>query len=404
MNGTEIVEVTRAGIEIDGGAAEILISTKKQQRQAHHRSASTQQQTPEWEIIKSSTTKGRDMATMQDVATLAHVSLSTVSYAINNTRPISAATRQRIDAAMAELNFRPNAIARSLASKRSRIVALTFPGIENGLGSTVMEFVTSAAEAARARNYHLVVWPYAPSQAAEMREMSRDGLTDGVIIMEVRRDDPRVRVLDAAGIPLTMIGRADDTNDSRCVDIDFDSTTEDAVAHLASLGHRNIALLNHSAASRDHGYGPTLRVDSGFHAAMSRRGLAGTTVWSDESPAAGRATMAALLNRAPEITALVAMNENAVIGAVGALTQRGLTVPQDFSVLSIVSSPLVAEMVEPTLTTLHSPGAALGRLGVQSLLDQLDGRDPVGGPVLLPCRWEAGLSTGPVSPDPFRHR
>ena len=72
--------------------------------------------------------------------------------------------------------------------------------------------------------------------------------------------------------------------------------------------------------------------------------------------------------------------------------------------LSIVSSPLVAEMVQPPLTTLHSPGAALGRLGVQSLLDQLDGRDPVGGPVLLPCRWEAGHSTGPVSPEPLRHR
>jgi len=73
-----------------------------------------------------------------------------------------------------------------------------------------MEFVTSAAEAAQARGYYLVVWPYAPSRAEEMRAMSRDGLTDGVIIMEVRRDDPRVRVLDAAGIPLTMIGRADD--------------------------------------------------------------------------------------------------------------------------------------------------------------------------------------------------
>ena len=102
------------------------------------------------------------MATMQDVATLAHVSLSTVSYAINNTRPISAATRERIERAMVELDFRPNAIARSLASRRSRILALTFPGIENRLGSTVMEFVTSAAEAARARGYHLVVWPYAP--------------------------------------------------------------------------------------------------------------------------------------------------------------------------------------------------------------------------------------------------
>lgn len=344
------------------------------------------------------------MATMQDVATLARVSLSTVSYAINNTRPISAATRQRIEAAMEELNFRPNAIARSLASRRSRIVALTFPGTENALGSTVMEFVTSAAQAARERGYHLVVWPYAPSQADEMREMSRDGLTDGVIIMEVRRDDPRVRVLDAARIPLTMIGRADDNDDSRCVDIDFDATTEDAVAHLASLGHRRIALLNHSVASRDHGYGPTLRAERGFRAAMARRGLRGESVWSDESPAAGRSTLHGLLDAHPDLTALVAMNEGAVIGAMSALHERGRPVPQDFSVLSIVSSPLVAQMVQPALTTLHSPGAALGRLGVQSLLDQLDGRNPVGGPVLLPCRWEAGLSTGPVSPESLRHR
>src|SRR6478735_4393600 len=271
--------------------------------------------------------EGGDMATMQDVATLAHASLSTVSYAINNTRPISAATRERIERAMVELDFRPNAIARSLASRRSRIIALTFPGIENGLGSTVMEFITSAAEAARERSYHLVVWPYAPSQAAEMREMSRDGLTDGVIIMEVRRDDPRVRTLDAARVPLTMIGRADDSNDSRCVDIDFDATTEDAVAHLASLGHRRIALLNHSASSRDHGYGPTLRAASGFREAMQRRGLTGETVWCDESPAAGRTAIAGLLDAHPDLTALVAMNENAVIGAVTEIGIRGLVVP-----------------------------------------------------------------------------
>jgi DNA-binding LacI/PurR family transcriptional regulator len=267
-----------------------------------------------------------------------------------------------------------------------------------------MEFVTSAAEAARARGYHLVVWPYAPSQADDMCEMSREGLTDGVIIMEVRRDDPRVRVLDAAGIPLTMIGRADDSGDSRCVDIDFDATTEDAVAHLSALGHRRIALLNHSEASRQHGYGPTVRAQSGFQAAMARRQLAGLTVWCEETPVAGRAAMAGLLDSNPDLTAVVAMNENAVIGAVTELNQRRLVVPHDVSVVSIVSSPLVAEMVQPALTTLHSPGAALGRLGVHSLLDQLDGHQPVGGPVLLTCRWEAGLSTGPISPERLRHR
>ena len=129
------------------------------------------------------------MATMQDVATRANVSLSTVSYAINHTRPISAGTRERIERAMAELDFRPNAIARSLASRRSRIVALTFPGIENRLGGTIMEFVTSAAEAARERGYHLVVWPYAPSEADEMCEMSRQGLADGVIEAKHREGD-----------------------------------------------------------------------------------------------------------------------------------------------------------------------------------------------------------------------
>jgi DNA-binding LacI/PurR family transcriptional regulator len=343
------------------------------------------------------------MSTMQDVANRANVSLSTVSYAINRTRPISAATRERIEQAMIELDFRPNMIARSLASRRSNILALTFPGIENGMGSTVMEFVTSAAGAARERGYHLVVWPYAPSEADAMRDMSRSGLADGVIIMEVRQDDPRVRVLDAAGIPLTMIGRADDSDDSRCVDIDFDATTEDAVAHLASLGHRNIALLNHSAASRDAGYGPTLRAEQGFTAALQRRGLTGSTIWCDESPSAGRVAVAELLASTPELTAIVAMNENAVIGAVSELAQLGYVVPGDISVLSIVSSPLVAEMVQPPLTTLHSPGAALGRLGVHSLLDQLEGRDPVGGPVLLPCRWEAGLSTGPPPALPRAH-
>jgi DNA-binding LacI/PurR family transcriptional regulator len=201
-----------------------------------------------------------------------------------------------------------------------------------------------------------------------------------------------------------MIGRADDSNDSRCVDIDFDATTEDAVAHLAALGHRRIALLNHSSASREHGYGPTLRAESGFRAAMRSRGLSGETVWSDESPGAGRISIAGLLDAKPDLTAVIAMNEYAVIGAVTEIAARGLVIPQDFSVLSIVSSPLVAEMVQPALTTLHSPGAALGRLGVHSLLDQLDGRDPVGGPVLLPCRWEAGHSTGPVSSEHLRRR
>ena len=338
------------------------------------------------------------MATMQDVARRAQVSLSTVSYAINNTRPISAATRERIERAMRELDFRPNQIARSLASRRSNIIALTFPGTENAMGSTIMEFITGAAQAARERDMHLVVWPYATDQADEMLQMSRQGLADGVIVMEVRRDDARVRLLDEHRIPLTMIGRAGDDPDARCVDIDFDATAETAVAHLVELGHTRIALLNQSADSRDRGYGPTLRIADGFRTALDRRGLTGEIRWCEPTPLAGRRATDELMDRPDRPTAIVAMNENAVIGAVGALTARGHVVPRTFSVLSIVTSPLMAQMVEPDLTTLHSPGAELGRLGVQNLLDRLDGRPPADGPTLLPCRWEAGHSTGPVAP------
>jgi DNA-binding LacI/PurR family transcriptional regulator len=343
------------------------------------------------------------MATMQDVAKLAQVSLSTVSYAINNTRPISATTRERIERAMRELDFRPNQIARSLASRRSNILALTFPGTENALGSTIMEFVTGAAEVARESGFHLVVWPYAATQAQEMLQMSRQGLADGVIVMEVRRDDPRVRLLDQHQIPLTMIGRADDSADSRCVDIDFEITAETAVDHLVAIGHTRIALLNLSAASRDRSYGPTLRIADGFNRAMDRRGLVGHTVWCDETPLAGRRAVDELMGTHPRTTALVAMNENAVIGAMNGLATYDRAVPQTFSVLSIVTSPLMAQMAEPALTILHSPGADLGRLGVQNLLDQLDGR-PADAPTLLPCRWEAGHSTAPVPPDPHRLR
>ncbi len=344
------------------------------------------------------------MATMQDVATLANVSLSTVSYAINNTRPISAATRERIENAMAQLDFRPHAIARSLASRRSRILALTFPGTENRLGGTIMEFVTSAAQAARERDHHLVVWPYTPDQSDEMSQMSRQGLADGVIVMEVRLDDPRVRVLDAARVPLVMIGRTDESNDSRCVDIDFDATTEAAVGHLADLGHRDIAFLNHSERSRDLGYGPTVRAHRGFLAAMARRGLTPRARWCDESPAAGRVAVGDLLDSEPGVSAVVAMNEDAMFGVLAELSARAVDVPGEISVLSIVSSPRIAEMTQPPLTTLHAPGTELGRLGVERLLDQLENRHIAAHPVLLPCVLEAGGSTAPVSPELIRRR
>jgi len=336
------------------------------------------------------------MATMQDVARLAHVSVSTVSYALSGARPVSAGTKRRVEEAMKELGFRPNAFARGLASRRSRTLAVIYPATETGISGTVAEFVSSAAATARRHGYHLVLWPFGAHQAEEIRDLVHQGMADGVLLMEVCLADARVDALHAAGLPFTMIGRTAHVEGLTFVDIDFDQTLEDAVAHLAGLGHRHIGFLNHSAASDAAGYAPTSRAGLAFTAAMNRRGLRPVTVLSDDDPAAGRSAMAALLTDDPALTAVVTMNEMAAFGATVELQARGLAIPADFSVLAVATSPGVGALNNPPLTTMHAPGAELGRLAVRALLtliEEPDGAPPE--PSLLTCHLEGGASTAP---------
>lgn len=336
------------------------------------------------------------MATMQDVAKRANVSLSTVSYALSGMRPVSTATKARIDVAMNELGFRPNAFARGLASRRSRTVALIFPTMEVGLSGTMTEFVTGAAHTARENGYHLVLWPFDTEHACELLQQ---GMADGVLLMEVCLQDARVDAFRAIGANFTMIGRTENLEGLTYVDIDFEQTVEDAVAYLTGLGHRLIGFLNHSAASQAVGYGPTVRAAAAFTEAMRRRGLEPRALLCDESPAAGRDAVTEYFACEPGMTALVSMNEVATFGVIAEIRDRGLRIPEDFSVLSIVTSPGVAAMSSPSLTTMHAPGEQLGRLGVHALLGLIGGSSGAPQPALITCGLVLGDSTGPAPPD-----
>jgi len=96
------------------------------------------------------------MVTMRDVAQRAGVSIATVSFLLNDTKPVTAATRARIEQAMVELGYRRNMVARALASRRTHIIAMAYPALEHRFGMSTAEFFTSAAEAARKQDYHLV--------------------------------------------------------------------------------------------------------------------------------------------------------------------------------------------------------------------------------------------------------
>ncbi|PSK98693.1 LacI family transcriptional regulator [Haloactinopolyspora alba] len=336
------------------------------------------------------------MATMNDVARLAGVSASTVSYALTGVRPVSEATRERVRVAMDQLGYRPNALARGLASNRTRILALLFPAIERGLGGTALEFVTAAAETAREHGCHLVLWPTGDDEVGETHELVHQGLVDGLVVMEVKLDDPRVDLLRSTATPFTLIGRTARPDGLPYCDIDFELTVRGALDHLSGLGHEHIALLSHSEASLAAGYGPTVRVQKAFEQQTSERGLPALVRHCDESADAGRAVAADLFRTHPEVTALVTMNDDATFGAVAEIVEGGRDVPGEVSVLSVVSSPRVGALSHPRLTTMAAPGAELGRLGVESVITRVEQGDSPVVRELIPCRLDAQATTGPA--------
>ncbi|MDX6259801.1 MAG: hypothetical protein QOH84_1489 [Kribbellaceae bacterium] len=328
------------------------------------------------------------MATMTDVARRAGVSVSTVSYVLTGTRPISEATRERVLTAMAELGYQPNAMARGLASRRSNIIGLLLPLTGRGLGATETAFVTGATEAAREAGYHLMLCPVGSDDADELQTLATQRLLDGFLVMEVQLDDRRVELLRKLESPFVLIGRTQDTTGLACVDIDFEQTVDDAVAHLVGLGHRTIAYVNHSEASLAGGYAPAKRTAAAFDAALVRHGITGVMVPSEDTASGGRRAIGTAREQCPRLTGVLVMNENAALGILAELREAALDVPWDVSVVSMVTSAAVADLASPALTAMTSPGAAVGAAATRVLLRRLADGATSTYEELLPCVLE----------------
>jgi DNA-binding LacI/PurR family transcriptional regulator len=339
---------------------------------------------------------GGFVPTMMDVAKRAGVALSTVSYTLNGTRPISEETRRRVLAAMEELGYQPHAFARGLASRRSKIIALLFPAPERGIGTTELDFVTGATNAARENGYSLILWPAKIHDPSEMRQVTDRGLVDGVVVLDVSLQDERVEMLQKTGFAFSLIGRCADSTGLSYVDIDFDQTLNETIGHLVGLGHRKIGFLNQSRSLFDAGLGPVVRSQASYEKVAAGAGLEAIMRFSASNPAAGREALAEMLEHHPDMTALVAMNDRAVPGVLQAAADAGLRIPEDFSLGLILSSAHVAEMMNPPLTVAELPGAELGRLGAELLIQQLEAEETEHPQILLPCPLVIRSSTGPL--------
>ncbi|GHJ12900.1 LacI family DNA-binding transcriptional regulator [Micromonospora sp. AKA38] len=305
-----------------------------------------------------------------EIARRAGVSRSTVSYVLSGKRPVSAATRQRIQAVIDELDYRPNASARALKEGRTRTIGLVIPPASRRLTDMQLGFVASVVEAAARADLDVLLSPSGGDHDRSFERIVTGRRVDGVVLMEIRLTDERVTRLEQTGLPFVTIGRTARPAGTSWVDVDYDGLIASCVHHLADLGHRHVALVNRSAELVAAGYGPGCRALSGFAAAVAERGLTGVDVCCGDDVAAGEACIEELLATRPEVTAVATVNEAALPGMQRALESAGLVVPRDFS-LTGVAARHWAENLRPPLTAADVPIVDMGAEAVSLLLERI---------------------------------
>src|SRR3954469_7920768 len=188
--------------------------------------------------------------TSKDVARIAGVSQSTVSYVMTGKRPISKSTRQRVLAAMEELTYEPNAGARALAGRRTQVVGLVLPFQAPAVTAGLLPFIETIAAYARA-NDHEVLLVTADEGSAGLQRLAGRALCDAIIMMDIREQDERVPVAASLPIPVVLVGVPDDPAGLYCVDLDFEAAARMAIDELADTEHHEVVVVGYPSASME---------------------------------------------------------------------------------------------------------------------------------------------------------
>ncbi|MFF4062215.1 LacI family DNA-binding transcriptional regulator [Streptomyces sp. NPDC001668] len=329
------------------------------------------------------------MVKITDVARRAGVSPSTVSYALSGKRPISEETRQRVEDAIRELGYRPHAGARALAGRRSNVLALVVP-LRAGIHvPTVMRFAVAVVTAARRHDHDVLLLTQEEGEDGLTR-VADTALVDGLIVMDVQLDDPRLPLLRSLDLPSVLIGFPAAPEGLTCVDLDFTAAGEACVEHLARLGHRSVALVGSPPEVYVRRTAFAQRVVQGFTAAADRGGMSSAVHPGD--PGTAREVAEHLLREQPALTGVVVHNEALLEPLVDAFEQLGLRVPADLSITAICPDEL-AQSARVPVTSVAVPSEEVGTRAVELLMRKLDGA-AVPESTLLPPRMTERASTG----------
>lgn len=308
--------------------------------------------------------------TMDDVAAMAGVSRALVSLVMNGSPKVSRERREAVERAAAELAYSPHVMARALASRTSTVLGVMVSDLRNTFFAEVVEGMDAAA---RAAGFQLIINTGGRSPARE-RDAVRGMLAFRPAGLALLSPVVPGRVIGdaAAHCPVVLVSRTARSSSVDTVNDDGEAGTRLAVDHLVRLGHRDIVHLDGGTGSLA---GPRRR---GYVAAMRAHGLEPTVVPSEYTDVAGAKAVARLLAERPPPTAMVAANDFSAVGAISALEDAGLRVPDDVSVVGYDNTSLAA-LRHVSLTTVDQPRSEIGRLAAEALLERIRGEraDPV---------------------------
>jgi DNA-binding LacI/PurR family transcriptional regulator len=299
---------------------------------------------------------------MRDVAQKAGVSINTVSRVVNGYGEVSEATGKRVMAAIEELGFRPNALARSLVSGKSLSVAFIIPQITDPFYPDVILGVESIA---RQRGYSVFLCNTNndPQQELEYVDVLAAKQVDGIILCGSRMDADQLSQVAAQHPVAILTSRT--PRSAAVVSIRGEPGLFNITSHLIRLGHRKIGHIGwpspNSGGERANGYARALR-EHGL--VMDPRWLSLTKQATIE---AGRDAGRDMLAHAPELTAISCFNDLVAIGVMQACADLGRRVPDDIAIVGFDDIPL-ASLVTPGLTTMHIPRFQLGEIVMELML------------------------------------
>lgn len=312
-------------------------------------------------------------ATIADVARAAGVSIKTVSRVANNEPNVREGTRAKVLKVIADLNYRPNPSARSLASRRSYLVGLLY---DNPSTSYLVNIQEGALRASRATGYGLIIHPCVykdPNLASELKMMIAQSKVDGLVLTPPLSDMTSViKLLEEMGMPFARVAPADRSDTDRAIYTNDAEACAEMTMYLHSLGHEDIAFI---IGHPDHG-AVAQRFD-GYRAGMKQCGL---TVREDavaqgyNSFESGVTCAQQLLNSTKRPTAIFASNDDMAAGVMHTAHEMGLEIPGDLSVAGFDDIPL-ASYLWPSLTTVRQPIRRMAALATELLLEKLGARD-----------------------------